>query len=173
MPQKSPEVRTGDECVRKGMFTVQQQHALPEAKLCSKQGDNEVQQELDCVLQVHEQHPDNKEALKFLVQLAGELQDEAKRVMYETALTKVERVLAMQEHVPRPTSRQVAGGANSFLPLHGNTSGGFEGDQSGLACDDLLPDPAMMQRMSSKVSQAEDITSPVDMIGVGLLPGLD
>lgn len=108
-----------------------------------------------------------------MVQLAGELQDETKRVKYETALTKVERVIAMQEHVPRPTSKQFASGGNSLLPLHGNNSAGFDG-QPGLASDeDLLPDPATIQRMTSKIAQAEDVGSPVDMIGVGLLPGLD
>lgn len=122
---------------------------------------------------MHEQYPDNKEALKFLVQLAGELQDETKRVKYETALTKVERLLAMQEHVPRPTSKQFAGAGNPLNVLHGTHSAGFAG-QPGLASDeDLLPDPATMQQFSSKVAQAEDVGSPVDMIGVGLLPGLD
>jgi hypothetical protein len=108
-----------------------------------------------------------------LVQLAGELQDETKRVLYETTLTKLERVMAMQEHIPRPTSKQLAGGTPPLISAHENCLGGFDEEQSGLACDDLLPDPASMQRFSSKLAQAGDTSPTADMIGVGLLPGLD
>lgn len=122
------------------------------------------------IMQVHERHPENREALKFLVQLAVEMQDETKRMKYESALTKVERVMAMQEHIPRPTSKQLAGESSSTNPMHGTLSAGQQGL---VGDDDLLPDPLTMQKMSNKAAQLEAVGAPEDMIGVGLLPGLD
>lgn len=78
-------------------------------------------------LQVHDDFPDNVEALQFLVQLAGELQEPQKRALFEGRLQKVERALAIRDDLPSPA-------AFSGAPAPDN--GAF----SGVAGEELLPD---------------------------------
>eukprot|EP00892_Ulva_mutabilis_P007544 jgi/Ulvmu1/5161/UM021_0178.1 len=129
---------------------------------------------LEVYEQVHEQHPHNTEALKFMVQLAGDLQDESKRVAYEEALVKVEKVLSVQEDMPRLSRKQSATRAIACM--------------SHKSRDDRLSDSGsnqVFQRRSNELlpesESAHSITDQRDMIGeVGctgilgedLLPGL-
>jgi hypothetical protein len=77
----------------------------------------------DSCVQIHAEWPESVEALRYLVRLAGELQDGGKRDAYEATLQKVERALAMREDVPKPTSRQAGRGSGGV----GGGGGGVGG----------------------------------------------
>jgi hypothetical protein len=141
------------------------------------------------VLQIHERFPDNLEALRYLVQLAGDLQEQAKRAQFEAKLQKVERALAMREDIPKPASRQadrsrgsVVGGAPS-----GHATGQRQvppGVEWGLGGEALLPEsgpyangqfgaPAGGGRMVATGGGGAGNKEWDEELGADLLPGLD
>jgi hypothetical protein len=85
----------------------------------------------------------------------------------------------MQEHVPRPTSKQFSGGGGTYA---GSNLSGLSGGSNLLESagnkpkswdqDDLLPDLSTSCQPGSAVTNIVQ-ASPTDILGVGLLPGLD
>lgn len=127
------------------------------------------------LVQVHEQHPNNLEALKFMVQLAGDLEDESKRVTYEAALIRVERILAMQDHVPSLSIKQSTARTQNCSPHMGlgaqnvtvtQLAQPAHWDQTDLSsCPDSgFRSASVNHRMSNGAKE--------DILGEDLLPGL-
>lgn len=128
------------------------------------------------LIQVHDQHPNNLEALKFMVQLAGDLEDESKRLTYEAALIRVERVLALQDHVPSLSNKQETGQTQSGGPHmglgahHATGTALVQQAQWDEADVSSCPDVEVQSRLESR-RVPTGVTE--DVLGEDLLPGLN
>lgn len=131
---------------------------------------------------MHAKWPDNVEALRFLVQLCGDLQDQGRREAYEERLQKVERAHALREDVPQPPSRQAA--ADRAAMLHtlgapavtgtrvlGDEFGG--GGELGLGGQALLPEALGAPQAAGVAPPAKGREIWDEELGADLLPGLD
>jgi hypothetical protein len=138
-------------------------------------------------VQIHEQFPENMEALKFLVQIAGELQDQGKRAQYECKLQKVERVLAMREDIPKPSSRQAEcerDAVSAMFPAQNHAAGtgtrqlaGLGEFEQGLGGYTLLPEAMAYQTPANACVALQATRGKAQVweeeLGANLLPGLD
>jgi hypothetical protein len=143
-------------------------------------------------MQIHVKFPENVEALRFLVQLSTDLQEQSKHDMYEGQLQKVERMLAMREDIPKPTSRQTDRNQTSvFDALGGVTSpevvasgtrqlalDGYDMDIDGQ--QQLLPEVLSADGLLASEQSVASRSNPIakdnvwdNNLGVDLLPGLD
>ena len=133
-------------------------------------------------MQIHERFPDNLEALRYLVQLSGELQEQGKRDAYEVKLQKVERVLAMREDIPKPTSRQAERSPSGATVMLDGRRQVQQSMEWGLGGEALLPEggagaigayaaPANGGRMVSMGAAGQKEWD--EELGADLLPGLD
>lgn len=111
-----------------------------------------------------------------MVQLAGDLEDDTKRVTYEAALVRVERILALQDHVSwpsnRPATMRVQAGS-----LYADSSEQIDcvlpsTDKQHLDHGTLLPAPE--NGIGAQVGPVENaaLMYHTDVLGEDLLPGL-
>ena len=131
------------------------------------------------MMQVHQQHPNSVEALKFMVQLAEDLEDESKRVTYEAALIKVERIVAVQDHMPGPNGKEAAMQVPSITAQSAQYNNSKVGadlimEQGQWSQQDFLPDlpsPGTVTGYHESTVAAHG-PMPFDILGEDLLPGL-
>jgi hypothetical protein len=144
-------------------------------------------------MQIHAKFPENVEALRFLVQLSMDLQEQSKHDMYEGQLQRVERMLAMREDILKPGSRQTDQSRTTAFDAFGEPNpqesvvsgtrqladiNGGDMDLSGQ--QQLLPEALSVDGLSGHEHNtplgsnaiAKDNIWDNDL-GVDLLPGLD
>lgn len=134
-------------------------------------------------MQVHAKWPDNAEALRFLVQLCGDLQDQERREAYEARLQKVERAAALREDVPQPPSRQAAadraamldtlGGGTTGTRVLGDDWGADVGPGGQVLLPEALDAPAAAVAAEHGAAPAKGKDFWDEELGADLLPGLD